>query len=96
MQSQDTTAQEESSRIRQGVRLWVRKQVLGIIFMMVILFSSAGRLDWWNGWISVIITVVFILGHASILIRKAPALLAERSRVPGAPNAGTYGSPVQR
>jgi protein-S-isoprenylcysteine O-methyltransferase Ste14 len=83
MQPQETTTQEESARIRQGVRLWTRKQAIGLIFMVTILFFSAGRLDWLNGWISVIITVVFIFGHATILIRKTPALLAERSRVPG-------------
>jgi protein-S-isoprenylcysteine O-methyltransferase Ste14 len=82
MQSQTGMALDENSRIQQGVRLWIRKQVIGVILMMVILFYSAGRLDWPRGWISVAMTAAFILGHALILIRKSPALLAERSRPP--------------
>jgi protein-S-isoprenylcysteine O-methyltransferase Ste14 len=82
MQPPKSKASDENNRIRRGVRLWGRKQVIGLILMVVILFSSAGRLDWLRGWSLVVMMAIFILGHAFILIRKCPALLAERARPP--------------
>jgi protein-S-isoprenylcysteine O-methyltransferase Ste14 len=60
------------------------KHLIGTLFFFSILFISAGRLDYYQGWIYVIIGIIMgILNYT--LLRVDPELLAERSR----PGEGT-------
>lgn len=68
-----------SPEIRQGVRLWIRKQVFFLVLLALILFLSAGTLHWLEGWVCLGLTAAIILIDAAILLPTNPELLAERS-----------------
>jgi protein-S-isoprenylcysteine O-methyltransferase Ste14 len=52
---------------------------MGVLIVAVILFLSAGRLDWAMGWALVGIYAVWVGANALILIPRSPELLAERA-----------------
>ena len=70
---------KEKSDVRSGVRRWLRREVVGILFTAAILFGSAGRLDWVMGWVLVGVYAIWIGALAWILIPTNPELLAERT-----------------
>lgn len=74
----ESKSQEE---IQSGVRLWARKQVISLLITALILFLSAGRLDWGMGWLFMAAYIAVVIAQAVILIPRNPGLLAERSRV---------------
>ena len=59
------------------VRYAVR-EALGIVIMGAALFWSAGRVDWWPAWASIIVMLAWILATATVILRFNPGLLAER------------------
>lgn len=67
--------QSETSRI---VVRWVIRETLGVVMLAVILFLSAGRLDWVWGWALVVITALWATATGVVSIRRSPDLLAER------------------
>ena len=50
-----------------------------IAFMLVVLFLSAGSLDWWEGWAYTVMTLVTIIGGRTLMIRKNPDMAVERA-----------------
>jgi protein-S-isoprenylcysteine O-methyltransferase Ste14 len=54
------------------------REIMGIAFVGVALFWSAGRVDWWSGWAMVAILLGWILTTAIVILRINPDLLAER------------------
>jgi protein-S-isoprenylcysteine O-methyltransferase Ste14 len=64
----------------RGVRSWVRREIIGVAMVAVILFLSAGRLDWAMGWAMVGIYTLWVGANALLLIPRNPELLAERAR----------------
>ena len=54
------------------------RETMGIIFMGVALFWSAGRIDWLAAWAVLIVTAAWIIATAIVIIRFNPRLLAER------------------
>jgi protein-S-isoprenylcysteine O-methyltransferase Ste14 len=63
----------------RGVTRWLIRESLGVVMVAVILFVSAGRLDWPMGWAMVAVYAVWVGANALILIPRNPALLAERA-----------------
>jgi protein-S-isoprenylcysteine O-methyltransferase Ste14 len=62
-------------------RLFVRycvREATGLAVMGVALFWSAGRVDWWPAWATLIVMLGWILATAIIILRVQPGLLAER------------------
>jgi protein-S-isoprenylcysteine O-methyltransferase Ste14 len=57
---------------------WLTREITGVVMLAVILFLSAGNLEWIMGWILVLITSIWISSTAIILIPRNPDLLAER------------------
>ncbi len=57
---------------------WLIREITGVILLAVILFISAGTLSWWNGWVLVGITFVWVVSNSVILIPSNPELLKER------------------
>jgi protein-S-isoprenylcysteine O-methyltransferase Ste14 len=57
---------------------YLRREIIGVVVLAVILFLSAGRLDWGMGWALVGITFLWAGAMALVLILRNPALLAER------------------
>ena len=63
---------------------YIIKQFVGVFIFFLILFISAGRLDYWQGWIYVIIGfIMFTLNYT--VLRVDPELMIERSK----PGEGT-------
>ena len=69
----------QTTNLTQGI-LKRMLQVVGIIlFQAVILFISAGRLDWWAAWAYVGVYVVGIGINSLVLLPRDPELVAERA-----------------
>lgn len=51
---------------------------MGTIVLGVVLFWSAGRLDWWPAWGLVLVTLAWTAATLIVTLRTHPALLAER------------------
>jgi len=51
---------------------------MGLLMLAVVLFLSAGRLDWVMGWALLGITLIWIAATAVVVIPRNPELLAER------------------
>jgi len=68
-----------SSRI---VARWLVRETIGVVLVAVLLFCSAGRLDWIMGWALVAITAVWVVANALVLIPRNPQLVAERLKPP--------------
>ncbi len=49
------------------------------LLMPFVLFAAAGHVDWWQGWVYIIITVVLSLVSRYIVYLKNPELIAERA-----------------
>jgi len=39
-----------SPEIKQGVQLWIRKQIIFLVVVAALMFLSAGTLRWVEGW----------------------------------------------
>ena len=59
------------------IRYWIR-EILGTLFIAVVLFLSSGRLDWIMGWALFGITLLWVIATAAVLIQRNPRLIAER------------------
>ncbi|MEE9466137.1 MAG: isoprenylcysteine carboxylmethyltransferase family protein [Candidatus Neomarinimicrobiota bacterium] len=57
---------------------WLVRETIGVVLVGVLLFYSAGRLDWVMGWALVAITAIWVIANALVLIPRNPDLLAER------------------
>ena len=64
-----------SSRV---VIRWLVREAMGVILVGLVLFYSAGRLDWVMGWALVAITTVWVIANALVMIPRNVELLAER------------------
>jgi protein-S-isoprenylcysteine O-methyltransferase Ste14 len=67
------------SGTRRGVTRWLTREVMGVLFVALTLFISAGRLDWAMGWAMVGVYAAWVGANALILIPRSPELLAERA-----------------
>ncbi len=59
-------------------KMVVRFAVVALV-MPFVLFAAAGRVDWWQGWVYIIITVVLSLISRYVVYLKNPELIAERA-----------------
>ncbi len=53
--------------------------VLASAVIYLVLFVAAGRIDWWQGWVYVILTLGVSFISRFVLIRKHPDLITERA-----------------
>ena len=65
---------------RREIVKWIVQSALGLVGYGLLLFFSAGRLDWVWGWALLIILAAFLAAHPLILIPINPTLLVERER----------------
>ena len=54
------------------------RETMGVLFMGMALFWSAGEIDWWPAWALIAVTSAWILATAIVILRHRPDLLAER------------------
>ncbi len=62
-------------------KLFVRycvREAAGLTVMGLALFWSAGRVDWWPAWATLVVMLGWILATAIVILRVQPGLLAER------------------
>ena len=71
--------QTDRSTTTRGVTRWLIRETLGTVFVGVVLFLAAGRLDWPWGWALVGVYVLWVAANALILIPTSPELLVERA-----------------
>jgi protein-S-isoprenylcysteine O-methyltransferase Ste14 len=64
--------------LRRSIIRWFVRELMGVVMMGVILFVSAGRLDWPMAWLLLALTLIWALGTAAVTIPRCPELLAER------------------
>jgi protein-S-isoprenylcysteine O-methyltransferase Ste14 len=72
---------EPSSEISSGVRRWILRGLFAKLFVGLVLFLSAGRLDWGAGWVYLGVFIAFDLATLLVVWPRHPALLAERSEI---------------
>jgi len=54
------------------------RETMGVVFMGVALFWSAGRMDWWPAWALLAVMLAWIIAMGFAILRFNPDLLAER------------------
>jgi protein-S-isoprenylcysteine O-methyltransferase Ste14 len=67
---------------RRGIVRWTVQMLVSIAIFWLLLFVSAGRLDWMQGWTLFGINVLSSIISGIVLIKKRPELLGERSKAP--------------
>ncbi len=65
---------------RREIVKWIVQAALGLVGYGLLLFLTAGRLNWIWGWVLLGVLTAFLAAHPLILIPINPALLAERER----------------
>lgn len=73
------------SDTRRGVTRWLIREIIGALFVAVILFVSSGHLDWPMAWVLVGVYLIWTGATALTVIPTNPEMLAERT----GPKAGT-------
>ena len=71
----------KQSDVTAGVKKYLIKGLVAKLVVAMLLFLSAGRLDWVWGWVMVGVYVTWDTIVALLLIPKSPGLLAERSGI---------------
>jgi protein-S-isoprenylcysteine O-methyltransferase Ste14 len=85
MERGETHGEESGMTGNEYVRVAL-KGFFGLLFMVALVFVSAGRLDYWQGWLFVVVTLGFVLVEA-VIFSKRPGLIRERMK----PGPGTKG-----
>src|SRR5512147_648677 len=74
---QNTTA--EKSTIPIDWKVIVRFALVAAAIPLL-LFVAAGRVDWWQGWVYAILTILISIVSRYVVFLKNPDLIAERAR----------------
>lgn len=75
-----TTRHESTPEVRRAIVKWVIKAAVGIVSYGLILFLSAGRLNWVWGWVFLGVLTAHLAAHPLLLLPTNPELLAEREK----------------
>jgi hypothetical protein len=57
---------------------WFVREFIGVAFLGLLLFVSAGHIDWPMAWMLLAIMVAWIVATAIVVLQRNPDLLAER------------------
>jgi protein-S-isoprenylcysteine O-methyltransferase Ste14 len=81
----DTQTNPETSNNGISALTWkvVFRMAFTALLMLAVLFLAAGRLDWWEAWAYVNMSLVILLGSRGILVLKYPDLALERAQARG-------------
>ncbi|MDY0020842.1 MAG: isoprenylcysteine carboxylmethyltransferase family protein [Anaerolineae bacterium] len=66
--------------VRRAILKWCAQAALGVVGYGLLIFLSAGRLDWLWGWVLVGVLAVVLVAHPLILVPINPEVLAEREK----------------
>ena len=67
-------------RAQGAIYRWAVRSILGLALYGLILFGSAGRLDWIWGWVFMGILLILMVAPPVLLAREHPDLLDERGK----------------
>ncbi len=81
-QKTETTAGEGKSTLIAGILKRVRTVAIFFVLIALILFLSAGKLDWVWAWVFLGISIVSVSINAPIMLRTSPETIAERGESP--------------
>jgi len=65
---------------RRAIVKWIVQSACGLVGYGLLLFLSAGRVDWLWGWALLIVIAAVLFAHPLLLIPINPELLAEREK----------------
>jgi protein-S-isoprenylcysteine O-methyltransferase Ste14 len=65
---------------KRAITKWCLQSFLGLIGYAVIIFLSAGAINWVWGWVLIVLLGAFLSAHPLILIPRNPDLLVERGK----------------
>jgi len=71
-------AQKDTKHPALNRKIIIFRFIFTVILMGVVLFLSAGTLQWWEGWVYMATSIVMLLGSRYLLIKKFPEVAAER------------------
>jgi len=80
MEQHISTHPQPSPETRRAIIKWIVQAAAGWAGYGLILFVSAGTMDWVWGWVMLIVMAIFLAAHPIILIPINPDLLAEREK----------------
>jgi len=80
MNKNTPTGDAISPEERREIVKWIVQAALGLVGYGLLLFLTAGRLNWIWGWVLLGVLAAFLAAHPLILIPINPALLVERER----------------
>jgi hypothetical protein len=63
---------EMTPEVRQQVMEWIVQSAFGLVAFGLLLFLSAGRFDWFWGWVLLGVLAAFLAAHPLILIPINP------------------------
>jgi len=75
--------QRRGPDVKAGIRKRMVQVFITIAFQAVVLFLSAGRINWWEAWVYVGIYLVGIAINATLMLRYSPETIAERAESRG-------------
>jgi len=73
-----TQSNDKVGEVSQTSRTVAIRFVVLTIFMLAVLFLAAGRLDWWEGWAYVALTMGMLVASRLYILKKDPDMLIER------------------
>lgn len=80
MDERATNGSELTPEARQAIIMWCLQSFLGLIGYAVIIFLSAGAINWVWGWVLIVLLGAFLFAHPLILVPRNPDLLVERGK----------------
>jgi protein-S-isoprenylcysteine O-methyltransferase Ste14 len=76
-----STTSDTTRKTRQGAARWAGQMIAGLVLFGLLLFVTAGRLNWIGGWAYLGLNAFTQLLSALLLTARQPEMLAERSEV---------------
>jgi protein-S-isoprenylcysteine O-methyltransferase Ste14 len=64
------------------VSLYIGDQIVSLLVVAVLLFWTAGRIDWWPAWATIAVWVAWFVATDTIILRTNPELMTERLKPP--------------
>lgn len=72
----------ETPSTQKSALRWLRRETIGNLVLILMLFGIVGRWDWWNGWALSAIYILWSLGTVIFILPVNPQMLAERAQPP--------------
>ena len=79
--TQPTLETYPTSTSKRGAKRWATQMIIGTVIYGAILFASADRLNWVEGWVYLGLNTLTQIISAFVLTSKNPDLLTERSGI---------------